>query len=137
MLRTAGRLADIVGINFDLHGGVIDSSLGVNGTSEQTDEKLSWLREGAGDRYPHVEVNMRVFMTAVTDSRDEMATNLAAGFGLTPEQALATPAALVGTVDQICDNLEERRDRWDMSYITVGPEVMDEFSAVVERLQGT
>jgi probable F420-dependent oxidoreductase len=136
-LRLAGQRADIVGINFNLAGGAIDASVGQDATAERYQEKLGWVREGAGDRFDDLELHLRVFLTNVTDDRRGMAELLAAGFGLTPEQGLASPYALVGTTAQIAEDLRERRERFGVSYVTVDQDVIGDFAPVVAELAGT
>jgi hypothetical protein len=45
-------------------------------------------------------------------------------------------AALVGTPDQMCAQLVDRRERLGLSYVLVSDELMDAFAPVVERLAG-
>jgi hypothetical protein len=45
--------------------------------------------------------------------------------GISPVDALASPQALVGTVDQICEDLMYRRERWGFSYIGLGVDQID------------
>ena len=47
------------------------------------------------------------------------------------------PHAWVGTVDQICDDLVERRERWGVSYLVVQGDAMETMAPVVARLTGT
>lgn len=136
-LRLAGRHADIVGINFNLASGTFPTDVAVDGTAERYEEKLSWVREGAGERFDDIEHQVRVFMTAVTDDRRGMAEAFAPGVGLTAEQGLASPYALVGTPEQIAEDLRERRERFGTSYIVIGADVVDEFAPVVSILAGT
>ena len=42
----------------------------------------------------------------------------------------------VGTIDQICDDLERRRDRWGVSYFVVQADGLDVFAPVVARMAG-
>ena len=135
VLTLAGREADVVGINVNLAAGVIDRQAFWNGTPETTDEKLGWVREGAGDRDP--ELHVRVHLAMVTDDRDGIVEQLAGGFGLTPDQARATPHALVGDVSQICDQLVERRERWGISYLGLSADQLEPFAPVIARLAGT
>ncbi|MEL6984005.1 MAG: LLM class F420-dependent oxidoreductase [Actinomycetota bacterium] len=136
-LRLAGRHADIVGINFNLAAGAITPDIGSDATAERYAEKLSWVRDGAGDRFDDVELQVRVFMVSVTDDRQGMAEMLAGGFGLTPEQALQTPFALAGTTAQIAEDLRERRERFGINYVVVGQDVVEDFAPVVAELAGT
>ena len=66
-----------------------------------------------------------------------LAGALAAGFGLEPRDFLEMPHFLIGTVDQIVEDLQARRDRYGFSYIVVPGEVAEAFAPVVERLTGT
>jgi hypothetical protein len=56
--------------------------------------------------------------------------------GLTAEQALASPLALVGDAASMIDDLVERRERYGFSYIGIGPDEMDAFAPVVAELAG-
>jgi hypothetical protein len=43
----------------------------------------------------------------------------------------------VGTVEEICETLRERRERYGISYLTVFERDMEAFAPVVARLAGT
>jgi hypothetical protein len=73
----------------------------------------------------------------VTDDRDTVIEELAPAFGLTPEDASTTPHALIGSVEQICDQLVERRERWGISYLGMSADQLEPFAPVVARLAGT
>jgi probable F420-dependent oxidoreductase len=137
MLGVAARRADIVGLNVNLAKGVIDADAGPDGTAERTDEKLGWVRDAAGTRFAELELQVRVHLVVGTDDRAGTAEALAPAFGLTPAQALASPHALVGTADQLCDDLLARRERWGLSYVTVGVDALAAMTPVVARLAGT
>ncbi len=136
-LRLAGQLADIVGINPNLAAGAITPEVGQDATAERYAEKISWVREGAGDRFDEIELQIRAFFVIVTDDRKASAEALAAGVGLTPEEGLASPLALVGTTDQIVEDLKERRERFGFSYVVVGEDQYEAFAPVVAELAGT
>ncbi|HEX4866983.1 MAG TPA: TIGR03621 family F420-dependent LLM class oxidoreductase [Acidimicrobiales bacterium] len=137
VLRLAAREADIVAVNVNLRAGVIDERAFPDGTPESTDRKLGWIRDAAGDRFPQLELQVRVHLAMVTDDRIGVIEQLAPAFGLTPDQAASTPHALVGTVDEICDQLVERRERWGISYLGLSHDQLDAFAPVVARLTGT
>jgi probable F420-dependent oxidoreductase len=137
VLALAGREADVVGLNVNLAKGVIDASAGPNGTAAATDEKLQWVRAAAGPRWADLEIQVRVHLAVVTDDRDGVVDALAGGFGLTPAQARETPHALCGSVEQIADDLVERRDRFGISAIGVSVDVLHDLAPVVARLAGT
>jgi len=136
MLTVAGREADIVGINLNLRSGEIGADAGADGTPARTDTKIEWVRDGAGSRYSDVELQTRVHVSAVTDDKHALIDALAGGFGLTTDEAMETPHALAGTVDEICADLERIRDRWDISYFGIGVESLDDMAPVVERMTG-
>jgi probable F420-dependent oxidoreductase len=137
MLTLAGQRADIVGINVSLAKGVIDADAGPDGTAERTDEKVGWVREAAGARFGDVELQVRVHLVIGTDDRDGTAEAFGPAFGLTGPQALETPHALVGPTDALVEDLLARRERWGISYLTVGVEALDTMAPVVSRLAGT
>jgi len=137
VLSFAARAADIVGLNVDLRRGVIDANAGPNATDEATAEKLAWIRHAAGARFRDLELHVRVHLVVVTNDRWGMATALGPAFGLTPEQALRSPHALAGSVEQIVDDLVERRERWGISYIGVGVDSLHALAPVVSKLAGT
>lgn len=136
MLTLAGREADIVGLNFNLHGGRIDASVGPDGTAEHTAEKIGWIRDAAGDRFDDLELQVRIHLAVITDDRLGLAEQLGPGFGLSPEAALASPHSLAGTVEQIVDELVEQRERFGISYIGLSMSAIDDMAPVVARLAG-
>ena len=136
MLSFAARRADIVALNIKLDHGVIDETAGPTATAEATDEKLSWIRDAAGDRFDSLVIQTRIHLAMVTDDKAGVAEWASPAFGLTPAQGYETPHALVGTVDQIVDDCERRRERWGISYITLSADVMEQFAPVVARLSG-
>lgn len=137
MLHLAGREADIVSINFNLSEGRVNRNLVRTGLAEATDEKVAWIKEGAGDRFPAIELSVTVFVANVTDDRDTVAGALAAGLRSEPGEVLQTPHFLIGTVEQIIEDLQSRRQRFGISYVVVPDEAAVSLAPVVERLTGT
>jgi probable F420-dependent oxidoreductase len=137
MLTIAGREADIVNLNFDLREGRVNRRLIKTGKAEATGEKLAWVREAAGDRFDELELSVTIFVTTVTDEREVLAAGMAAGFELEAADVLAIPHFLIGTLDEIVEDLRVRRERFGISYVIVPGEVVDSFAPVVERLSGT
>lgn len=137
ILRLAGRHADIVGINPNLRAGAITADAAQDTLSEVTLQKLGWVREGAGDRFDDLELQIRYFVAAITDDAAGMAELLAPGFGVSPDEALDSACACIGTVDQVCDLLVQRREEWGVSYCVFGEDNFEAFAPVVARLAGT
>lgn len=137
VLELAGRHADIVGLNPSLPGGVIDASAGPDATEAATERKIGWVRAAAGDRFDRIELQTRIHLAIVTDDRPGTADALAAGFGLTPDEALRSPHALCGSPEEIADDLVERRERFGISGIGLSLDAIDAMAPVVARLAGT
>jgi hypothetical protein len=138
VLGIAGRHADIVGVNVDLRAGAVGPDAGTNTTLDATKEKLAWVREAAGDRFDDLELNVLCFFTAVVDDREGLAGKLAGAFNVSPADLLASPHVLMGTVDQLCDDLVRQRDELGISYITVqGEDAMAALAPVVGKLTGS
>lgn len=136
MLSLAGRRADIVAVNVNLAGGVIDASVGPDATAARTDEKVAWIRAAASGRDQQPVLQVRIHVAAVTDDRDGLAELLAGGLGLSPEEALQSPFQIAGTVEQIVEELEARRERWGFSDIGLSSSAVEELAPVVARLAG-
>ena len=136
MLALAGRRADIVGINPSLHSGAIDEHAGPTATAEATDAKLAVVREAAGNRFGDLELQTRVHLAVITDDAHGLASAAAPAFGITAEQALASPHALVGTVDECVGTIESWRERWGISYVSFMGSSAEAMAPVVERLAG-
>jgi probable F420-dependent oxidoreductase len=136
MLTVAAEHADIVGLNATMASGAVDASIGTDATAEATERKLAWVRAAAGPRAAHLEIQTRVHLAMVHDDRASIAELFAPAFGLTPAQALASPHALVGTVEELVDDLVERRERFGINVIGLPLDAMDAFAPVVAKLAG-
>ena len=134
VLTIAAREADIVGINGDLRSGFIGPDAIASMTAEAVDEKIALVKAAAGER--PIELNVRSFFVNVTDSRIAVAENIASMLGFTADAVLASPFALIGSREQIIDDLRARRERWGFSYVIVGPDEVEAFAPVVEELAG-
>ena len=137
VLSIAAREADIVGINPSIHSGQVDAAAAQDGAADPTDRKVAWVREAAGDRYADLELNMLQFAGIITDDRAGTAEMMAPLFGLPPSEVETYPHACIGTVEQICDDLRARRDRWDVSYFVFQGDTMEPMAPVVAALRDT
>jgi probable F420-dependent oxidoreductase len=139
LLTLAAQEADIVGFSglTFRQGGAAPPDLSawrVTGV----DERIQRVREAAGDaRFAQLELNALVQLVVVTDDRRQTAEELAGRWPqLTPEEILQSPYVLIGTVDQMVEQLRAHRDRWGISYYVVHEPYLDEFAPVVARLAG-
>jgi probable F420-dependent oxidoreductase len=134
ILTLAGKYANIVGItNRALPDGAKDLE---DLTAEAMERKVGWIREGAGERFSEIELNMICVRVIITDDREAAAAEMATQLPLSVEQILDAPAILLGSTDQIIATLQERRERFGVSNIVVLETVMEEFAPVVAALSG-
>lgn len=136
MLTLAGEKADIIGINPGLTAGVIDERAGRDATLERTDQKLEWVRAAAGDRFDSLVIQTRIHLAMIADDREAVAAEMAPLLGITAEEALASPHALVGTVDQVVEEVQSWRERWGFSYISIDAGSIEDFAPVIAALDG-
>jgi len=137
MLRLAAQEADIVSVNYKLTEGRVNRALIRTGMADATDEKLGWIKEAAGERFSEIELMATVFVANVTDERDSVAAAMAAGFGSEPRDVLETPHFLIGTIDQMIEDLQVRRERYGISHLVLPDSAAEALAPVVERLTGT
>lgn len=134
LLSFAAREADIIGILAQaLPGGGLDIP---GDTEERLAEKVGWVREAAGERFAQLELSILFWGLAVTDDQRAGAEELAGTRQMTPEQILASPYYLIGSVDTIVERLQVLRELYGVSYFTVFPRDMEAFAPVVARLAG-
>jgi probable F420-dependent oxidoreductase len=136
ILRLAGREADIVSLNFNNRSGMIGPDGVQLSSEEETSKKIGWIKQGAGERFADLELEIGAYFTFVMDDPAPVLGQFAQMFGLSEEQMAKHPHALFGSVDAICDELERRRELHGISYITVGKDNMQSFAPVVDRLAG-
>jgi len=108
-LSLAAREASIVGLvpRARRDGGGLDRADFGEAALRQ---KVDWVRAAAGDRFDSLELHALIQAVVVTAQRVAAAEQLAARFGVARELMLESPYVLVGTVDEICASLRERRE---------------------------
>jgi probable F420-dependent oxidoreductase len=142
VLTLAARTAQIVGLAPRI-GQKVGGFQSV--TFEATREKVRWIKEAAGARFAHLELNTYPAFRPATVSPDprqaaeDMLQRITAhqkeDTGLTVEQLLDSPHVFIGTVDQLVEKFTRLRDELGISNIMIGSG-LDEFAPVVERLAG-
>ena len=142
MLRFAARQADIIGVNPVRTSNADWANQNVpDATAEATDRKLAWIKDAAGDRFDDIELSIVAPFVTTTDDRAGFAAAVSSGLdtGDTPfgvDDVLASPHLLVGTLDEQVATLEERRERWGLSYYVFNDTSLDEVAPLVARLAG-
>ncbi|MBV8119879.1 MAG: TIGR03621 family F420-dependent LLM class oxidoreductase [Alphaproteobacteria bacterium] len=137
LLTLAAREADIIGfsgITFRRGGTFPDLSAW---KVSAVDERVQLVRAVAGERFAGLELNPLVQRVVVVDDRRRAAEELARHWNqLTPEEILESPFVLIGTIDQMVEDLLRRRERWGFSYFTIFEPYLTAFAPVVGRLHG-
>jgi len=135
-LSLAAREASIVGLVPRARRD--GSGLDLNDLSDAaTREKLEWVRAAAGERFDSLEINTLIQAVVVADQRMAAADQLASRFKVARDVVLETVYVALGTIEEICETLRQRRERYGVSYLTVFERDMEAFAPVVARLAGT
>jgi probable F420-dependent oxidoreductase len=137
VLRFAGATADIVGVNASIHSGEVDVAAAQDALPERIDQKVEWVRDGAGDRFDDLELNAWLAVAEVTEAADELAAGLAVAFESDPADVVASPLSLIGSPSEIRERLHERRERWGYSYTVIPVDKARDFGPIVAELAGT
>jgi probable F420-dependent oxidoreductase len=141
MLELAGRLADIAGIYANLGQGTKDVHPVFDLGPDRVTEKVGYVRAGAravGRDPDDIELEMSLLLCRVVGSAVEanhVMERAALAWGAPLALVAASPAVLVGTADACADLLQERRERYGISYIHVGLE-FESAAPLVARLSG-
>ncbi len=135
ILSIAAREADIVGLTAILKPNGVGFVM-TDVTDQATARKVTWIREAAGSRFEHLEINSFVFKVAVTDHPETTASHMAPYLGgLTADQILASPHFLIGNVEQICNQLIRQRELYGISYYSIlGNENIEALGPVIACL---
>jgi probable F420-dependent oxidoreductase len=136
ILGIAGREADIVSINLNNSSGIFDAASFASSTAEETRQKLGWIKDGAGDRFDDIELEIGMIFVVIDGVGKEAAENWAGVMGIPIEGMPSWPHALIGSIDSICEDLERRREEYGISYICINDVYAEAFAPVVARLAG-
>lgn len=91
----------------------------------------------AAEATKQLRVGTNLQRVVVTDDRRWAAKEVTGRWTqLTPDAILQSPCALIGTVDQIVEDLRARRKRSDIGYYIVFEPYLDDFGPAVARLAG-
>jgi alkanesulfonate monooxygenase SsuD/methylene tetrahydromethanopterin reductase-like flavin-dependent oxidoreductase (luciferase family) len=131
VLSLAGRRADVASVFLKVkpEGSTFESS-----SPEAYRAKVDHVRASAGGRADDVEINVLLQAFEVTDDRPAAVARWAEEFEMTPDDFVALPFGLAGTLDEIVDDLQRRREVYGISYVTIFGEHLERFAPIVERL---
>lgn len=134
LLSLAAREANIVSLNpRALPDGTLDMP---DVLPAAIATKIGWVRDAAGARFADLELNTTLLGVAVTGDRSSAARQLEERLRIPGDLALGSPLAAAGMVPDLVEQLQERRDRYGLSYYMVRRADMAAFAPVVEHLAG-
>jgi probable F420-dependent oxidoreductase len=136
VLTLAGRHADIVSINVNLKSGSAGPEAATNATPVATRQKIEWVKEAAGARFADLELNTLIGFITITEDPSGILDAMAPHFGLSPEEVRHVPLALIGTLEEMEEELQWRRAEYGISYFAIEASCWEQFGPVVERLTG-
>jgi probable F420-dependent oxidoreductase len=145
ILAIAGRLADIISVSTRASGdGRVDMP---NISLAAVEDKVRCIRDGAGDRFDQIELNMTVRDVRLTTDRRATARQLLNEWASVPnilanvdqvseDDVLDSPHVAIGSVEQIVEQLEIARERWGFAYLEVSSTDAEAVAPLMERLNG-
>jgi hypothetical protein len=99
------------------------------------EQKLAWIREGAGQRYDLIELSL-IPTVILTDDRLAATQQLIAERGwhaLGVEDVWSMPSVLVGNYEQLAADLVARRARYGFSYYVFSDQQMEELAPLLAK----
>lgn len=140
ILSLAAREADIVSINnrSTAEGGLESPA----NPQEAFAQSVEWVRQAANGHAEDSEISTLLLRAVhVSDegprhAAEQVLKSVSRLEGRTVDQLLASPKALLGSVDDIIEVLYSRRARFGLSYLVISAESIDALAPVVARLAG-
>lgn len=116
VLSLAARQADGVGfVGFSHDRDATEVRL-THFTAAGLDEQVAWVRSAAGDRFSELELSALVQRVEITNDRRSAAERVAGRMpALTVADILDSPFLLLGTSDQIAEQLQAGRERFGVT----------------------
>jgi probable F420-dependent oxidoreductase len=137
LLTIAALEADIVGYSgITFRGGGMAPDL-TGWKAPEIDKRIRLVQGAADTRWAQLELNLLIQRVVVVEDRKQAAEELARHWNqLTPEAVLETPHLLIGTVEQMIEQLRAVRRRWGFSYFTIFEPYLSALAPVVAELAG-
>src|SRR5262249_47655664 len=126
-------IVGLTGITF-AHGGVAPDFSGFRAAG--VDARVQLVRDVAARRFAELELSALLQRVMIGDRRtlaEELTQRWSA---LSVEDVLASPFVLLGSVDQMVEQLQAQRERWGISYYVVQEPWAAALAPVVARLTG-
>src|SRR5262245_49688275 len=138
MLAIAAREADIIGIQTASLGTGRSVADPAGLMAETIAGKIGCVQQQAVARCDQIELSI-VSSVIVSERRREAAERLVRerGWqGLSVEQVFEMPSIFIGSVDQIVDDMKQRRERYGISYYVLSDRSLETVVPIVARLAG-
>ncbi len=142
VLELAGRVADIVGLAGFTHNRNATEVRLTHFDDQGLEDRIAVVRQAAGDRFERIELNALIQAVVVTDHPRRAAEELGTALGgVSPARLLSSPFVLIGTHEQMAEQLTQRRQRFGVSYWTVfdelpgRPSAMPDIAEVIKLLR--
>jgi probable F420-dependent oxidoreductase len=148
MLSIAARQANIIGIQTAAPGNPLAISNRSAGRrvgsdpsgllAESIAERIGWIRKEAGARFDAIELSI-VSSVVIAENRREAAERLMRQRewdGISVDRVLEMPSIFIGSVDQIVNEMQVRRERYGISYHVVRDSGLETLAPIVSRLAG-
>lgn len=137
VLSVAARHAEIVSINVNLRDGMGGPEVAPDASPMSTRRKVEWVRAAAGDRFDSIELNTLIGFAVITHDGPSVAQSLAPAFSMSADEVLHVPLALIGTLEEMEEELRWRRQHYGISYFSLEADCWENLAPVVGRLAGT
>ncbi|HUG14777.1 MAG TPA: TIGR03621 family F420-dependent LLM class oxidoreductase [Thermomicrobiales bacterium] len=130
VLDFAAREADIIGVT---PPALPQGGLKLAVEADSVDRQIARIRAAAGELFDDIELNILMQEVLVTDDRQAAAEELAAQWEKPAADLLDSPHLLIGTHEQMAEDLRQRRERFGFSYIAVFERDLDAFAPVIAK----
>ena len=122
MLKLAAKEADIIAIGSRISA----QGQGVDPADATMEQKITWIKESAGERFVDLELSQTIFELEITDSGAALSSQ--PGTWSIPKRSFST--------EQAVEHLLEQRERYGFSYLQISAGQLENFALVVARLAG-
>ena len=135
VLRLAATTADVVGFT-GLGRTLPDGQRHIpEWAVHEIDATVATVRAAAGARFDQLELNALVQHLEITEDRVRAVEPIAERTGADPQVLLDSPYLLVGTCDEIVEQVRRARDRWGFSYFVTRD--AEATAPIIDALRGT
>jgi probable F420-dependent oxidoreductase len=135
LLQIAAAQADIVGlVGFRSGTGQVHSDLS-HFRWDGLADRVALVRRHAGERADDLELSVLVQAVKVTDQRAEDAARIADAFEQPLALVLDSPFLMVGSADELADQVRRLRDDLGVTYVTAFEPAGGDLAQIIERLR--